>query len=101
MTSIDDRAPTAEDLRKKLAPAGAGKGAEAARRLRAGEAKKKALLESFLKPSRVSVEELMKRIPAFIERAVADGPAEVFVGRFSHQLCTDRGPSIRPSWRKH
>ena len=43
----------------------------------------------------------MKRAAAIIRRAVDNGLTEVFVGRFSNRLCTDRGRAIiqmEPGW---
>ncbi len=102
-TTIDDVLPTAKDLQKKLALAEAEKAAEGARRLAAEEAEKKALLEQLAKPSGVADEERMKRAAAIIQRAVANGQTEVFVGRFPNALCTDHGRAINqaePGWEK-
>ena len=43
----------------------------------------------------------MKRAAAIIDRAVAKGLTEIQIGRFPHQLCTDRGRAINnqePGW---
>lgn len=101
--TIDDVLPTAKDLQKKLALAEAEKAADSARRIAAEEAEKTALLEQLSKPSGVSDEERMKRAAAIIQRAVANGQTEVFVGRFPNQLCTDHGRAINqaePGWEK-
>ncbi|MBO0712439.1 MAG: hypothetical protein J2P47_14305 [Acetobacteraceae bacterium] len=103
MTTIDDVLPTAKDLQKKLALAEAEKAAEAARHLAAEEAEKKALLDHLQKPSGVSDDERMKRVVAIIQRAVANGQSEVFIGRVPNLLCTDRGRAINqgePGWEK-
>jgi len=45
----------------------------------------------------------MRRAAAIIERAVANGQSEVFVGRFPNELCTDHGRAINqaePGWEK-
>ncbi len=102
-TTIDDVLPTAKDLQKKLALAEVEKAAETARRAAAEEAEKKALLEQLQKPSGISDKERMKRAAAIIQRAVANGQTEVFVGRFPNLLCTDRGRAINqaePGWEK-
>ena len=65
----------------------------------AEEAEKKALLKKFAKPSGVSDEGRMVRAAAIIKRAAANGQTEV--GRFPHELCTDRGRAINqqePGW---
>ncbi len=101
--TIDDVLPTAKDLQKKLALAEADKAAEAARRIAAEAAEKKALLEQFSRPSGVSDEERMKRAAAIIQRAVTNGQSEVFLGRFPNALCTDHGRAINqaePGWEK-
>jgi hypothetical protein len=101
--TIDDVLPTAKDLQKKLALAEVEKAAESARRLATEEAEKKALLDQLQKPSGISDEERMKRAAAIIQRAVANGQTEVFVGRFPNVLCTDRGRAINqaePGWEK-
>ena len=103
MTTIDDVLPTAKDLQKKLALAEAEKAAETARRLAAEDAEKKALMDHLQKPSGVSDEERMKRAAAIIQRAVANGQTEVFVGRFPNLLATDHGRAINqaePGWEK-
>jgi hypothetical protein len=103
MTTIDDVLPTAKDLQKKLALAEAEKAAETTRRLAAEEAEKKALLDHLQKPSGVSDDERMKRVLAIIQRAVANGQSEVFIGRIPNLLCTDRGRAINqgePGWEK-
>ena len=102
-TTIDDVLPTAKDLQKKLALAEAEKASEFARRLAAEEAEKKAMLEHFSKPSGVSENERMKRAAAIIQRAVANGQTEVFVGRFPNVICTDHGRAINqaePGWER-
>ncbi len=101
--TIDDVLPTAKDLQKKLALAEAEKAAESARRIAAEAAEKKALLDQFSKPSGIADEERMKRAAAIIQRAVANGQSEVFVGRFPNALCTDHGRAINqaePGWEK-
>jgi hypothetical protein len=103
MTTIDDVLPTAKDLQKKLALAEAEKAAENTRRLAAEEAEKKALMDHLQKPSGVSDEERMKRAAAIIQRAVANGQTEVFVGRFPNLLCSDHGRAINQAeagWEK-
>jgi hypothetical protein len=102
-TTIDDVLPTAKDLQKKLALAEAEKAAESARKMAAAEAEKKALLDQLTKPSGIADEERMKRAVAIIQRAVANGLTEVFVGRFPNTLCTDRGRAINQmeaGWEK-
>jgi len=45
----------------------------------------------------------MKRVLAIIQRAVANGQSEVFIGRIPNRLCTDRGRAINqgePGWEK-
>ncbi len=103
MTTLDDLLPSAQDLQKKLALAEAEKAAESARRHAAEDAEKKALLEQLSKPSGVSDEVRMQRAAAIIQRAVANGQTDVFVGKFPNSLCTDHGRAINqaePGWEK-
>jgi len=93
-TSIDDLLPTAKDLMTKIAQAEAEKASEYMRRAAAAEAEKKALLDQLAKPSGISDEERMRRAATMIQRAANNGLTEVFVGRVSNQLCTDRGRAI-------
>jgi len=86
--------PTAQEMMEKLALAEADKASEAARKHAAEEAEKKALLDKLIKPSGVSDEQALKRVQVIVERAVANGLAEVQVYRFPNQLCTDRGRAI-------
>ena len=79
------------------------KASEAARKHKAAEVEKKALLDKLTKPSGVSEEERLKRAAAIIERAVANGLTEVEVMRFPNALCTDHGRAINQQesgWEK-
>jgi hypothetical protein len=101
--TMNDVLPSVQDLQKRLALAEAQKAEENARRAADAEAEKKALLEQLSKPMGVADEEHMKRAATIIERAVASGQTEVFVERFPHELCTDRGRAINqaePGWEK-
>jgi hypothetical protein len=101
MMTLDDVIPTANDLQKRLALAEAEKAAASARHRAAEEVEKKALLDQLAQPSGVADEERMKRAATIIQRAVANGLTEVFVGRFPSQLFSDRGRAINqaePGW---
>jgi hypothetical protein len=101
-TMPDELLPAAADNRKKIAEVEAQKAAEYLRKQAAVDAEKKALLEQLERPSGVTDEERMKRAATIIRRAVDSGLTEVFVGRFSNQLCTDRGRAINqmePGWQ--
>jgi hypothetical protein len=98
--ALDDL-PTAKDLLKAIALKEAAKASDSMREKSAEEAEKKALLEKLAKPSGVSDEERMARAAAIIKRAAANGQTEVQIGRFPHELCTDRGRAINqqePGW---
>ena len=94
MSALDDLLPQAKDLMKKIAEVEGQRASEAARKLAAEEAEKKALLDKFAKPSGVSDEERMKRAATIINRAVSNGLTEVLVGTFPNQMFTDRGRAI-------
>jgi hypothetical protein len=99
-TKIDDRVPTAKQLREQIAMAEAEKVAEAMRKHADAEAEKRHLLEAFSKPS-LSDEEAIQRGVAIIQRAVKNGQTEVQVFRFPNELCTDHGRAINqtePGW---
>jgi hypothetical protein len=101
--NIDDLLPTASENNKKLAEAEAEKASEFARKQAAADAEKRALLERLKEPSGVSDEERMKRAAAIINRAVANGQTEVFIGRFSNNMVTDGGRAINqqePGWEQ-
>jgi hypothetical protein len=101
MTAIDDILPSAKDCLRKSAEMEAEKAAEYMRKRKAAEAEKKELLDRLSKPSGVTDEERMRRAAAIINRAVQNGLTEVEVGRFSNQLCTDKGRAINqqePGW---
>jgi hypothetical protein len=103
VTVIDSVLPNTKDLQKRLALAEAQKAADAARRAAAVEADKKVLLEGLSKPMGVSDEEHLRRAAAIVERGVRNGQTEVFILRFPHELCTDRGRAINqaePGWEK-
>ena len=103
MMTSDYVLPTAQELQKRLALAEAQKAAEEARHAAAAEAEKKALLDQLSKPLGIADNEHMRRAGAVIERAVANGQTEVFVGRFPNEICTDRGRAINqaePGWEK-
>jgi hypothetical protein len=94
MSALDELLPQAKDLMKKIAEVEGQKASEAARKMAAEEAEKKALLDKLSKPSGVSDEERMKRAAAIINRAVMNGLSEVLLGKFPNQMCTDRGRAI-------
>jgi hypothetical protein len=93
-TTFDDLLPSAADCRKKVALAEAEKASARVRGEAAAEAEKKELLDRLAKPSGVSDEERLTRAASIIQRAVSNGLTEVFVGRFSNLLFTDRGRAI-------
>lgn len=86
--------PSAKDLKKQIALKEAEKASAAVGEHAAAEIEKKALLEKFSRPSRVSDEERLTRAIAIIKRAANNGLTEVEVGRFPNQLCTDRGRAV-------
>src|SRR3974377_682951 len=101
MMTSDYVLPAAQELQKRLALAEAQKAAEDARHAAAAEAEKKALLDQLSKPLGIDDGEHMRRAGKVIERAVAHGQTEVFVGRFPNEICTDRGRAINqaePGW---
>jgi len=94
---IDDLIPTAREIQKQAAIK------EDTRRLAAGEAEKRALIERLSKPSGLSEDEKVKLASTVIQRAVRNGLTEVQVYRFPHSLCTDNGRAINqqePGWEK-
>jgi hypothetical protein len=100
-TTLDDVLPSALDCRKIAAEREAAKAAEYMRARQAAEKEKKQLLEKLEKPSGVSDEERMQRAATIVKRAISNGLTEVEVGRFSNQLCSDRGRAINqqePGW---
>jgi hypothetical protein len=100
-TTFDDILPTAKDCRMKSAELEAAKAADYARKVKAAEAEKKALLDQLSRPSGVSDEERTRRAAAIINRAVRNGLTEVEVARFSNKLFTDGGRAINqqePGW---
>jgi hypothetical protein len=101
VASTDDALPSALDCREQSALMEAEKAAQYIRARQAAEAEKKELLDRLAKPSGVTDEERMKRAAAIIKRAVANGLAEVEVGRFSNKLTADGGRAINqqePGW---
>jgi hypothetical protein len=99
----DELLPSAKDFMQKLALAEAEEASKQARKMAEEEAEKKALLDTFTKPSGVSDEEGIRRAIKIIERAVSNGKTEVQVCRFPNQLCTDRGRAINQQetgWEK-
>ena len=93
--------PSASEALQTVAKAEADKASEYMRRKAQEDAEKKALLEKFEKPSGIPDEERLKRAAAIINRAIANGQTEVFVGRFPNILCTDHGRAINnqePGW---
>jgi len=100
---IDDLIPTAREIQKQAAIKEAEKADEDTRRLAAGEAEKRALIERLSKPSGLSEDEKVKLASTVIQRAVRNGLTEVQVYRFPHSLCTDNGRAINqqePGWEK-
>lgn len=93
--------PSASEALQTVAKAEADKASEYMRKKAQEEAEKKALLEKLEKPSGIPDEERLKRAAAIINRAIANGQTEVFVGRFPNILCTDHGRAINnqePGW---
>jgi hypothetical protein len=93
--------PTAQDVMKQIALKEAEKASAAAHELTAAEAEKRALIEKFSKPSRVSDEDRLARAAVIIKRAANNGLTEVEVFRFPNVLCTDHGRAINqrePGW---
>ena len=100
---IDDLLPTAKEIQKQAALKEAEKADEAARRMAAAEAEKKALIDKLSKPSGLSEDEKVKLASTVIQRAVRNGLSEVQVYRFPNSLCTDRGRAINQmekGWEK-
>jgi hypothetical protein len=100
---MNDLLPSAKDCLRKSAEMEAEKAAEYARKRKAAEDEKKALLDKLKNPSGVSDEERMKRAAAIINRAVSNGLTEVEVGRFSNGLFKDKGRAINqqePGWEE-
>jgi hypothetical protein len=93
-TDLDVLLPTAKEFAQKVALAEAEEASKRARERAKAEAEKKALLDTFSKPSGVSDEEGIRRAIKIIERAVKNGLTEVQVYRFPNQLCSDRGRAI-------
>ena len=99
--STADVLPSANECKMRLAEAEAAKASEWARKKAEEEAEKRDLLAQLQKPSGISDADRMERAAAIIRRAVDNGLTEVFVGRFTNQLCTDRGRAINqaePGW---
>ena len=103
LEKIDDLLPSAKDIQKQAALKEAHKADEAAKRLAAAEAEKKALTDKLSKPSGLSEDEKVKLASTVIQRAVRNGLSEVQVYRFPNSLCTDRGRAINQmekGWEK-
>jgi hypothetical protein len=101
--STADVLPTAKECMVRIAEAEAAKASEWMQRKAQEDSEKRDLLEKLQKPSGVDDEERMKRAAAIINRAVANGLSEVFIGRFPNALCTDGGRAINqsePGWEK-
>ena len=93
--------PSAKALMQQIALKEADKASEYMRQQTAAEAEKKALIERLSKPSGVADEEGIRRAILIIQRAAANGLAEVQVFRFPNTLCTDHGRAINnqePGW---
>jgi len=97
--SLNEPAPSAEDLRKTVV---SSKMEEMQRREKAREAEKK-MLEDFTADfpgNEVSEEELAK-VRRLVMNAVRNGAYEALVYSFPSRLCTDRGRAINnfdPKW---
>jgi hypothetical protein len=101
--NIDDLLPTAKEIQRQAAIKEAEKADGHLRRVAAGEAEKRALIEKLSKPSGLSEEEKIRLASAVIQRAVRNGLSEVQVYRFPNTLCTDLGRAINqaePGWEK-
>jgi hypothetical protein len=99
--NVDELLPSAKDCMQKIALTQAEEASKEMQKRAAADAEKKALLDQLTKPSGVSDEERLRRAASIIKRAVDNGLTEVEVGRFPHQLCTDRGRAINqqePGW---
>src|SRR4051812_32900103 len=100
---IDDLLPMANEIQKQAAVADAEKAEQNARRLAAGEAEKRALIDRLSQPSGKTEDEKVKLASTVIQRAVRNGLTEVQVYRFPNTLCTDKGRAINqqePGWEK-
>jgi hypothetical protein len=101
--NIDSLLPTAKEIQKQAALQEAEKAEQAAERLAAAEAEKRALIDRLTKPSGLTEDEKVKLASTVIQRAVRNGLTEVQVYRFPNSLCTDRGRAINqqePGWEK-
>jgi len=94
VSKIDDRIPSAKEIRKQAAPKKAEKAEEYVRLSAAVESEKRALIERLSRPSGKSEEEKVQLASTIIQRAVRNGLTEVQVYRFPNSLCTDKGRAI-------
>ena len=92
-------AVSAKDLLKMVAEQEAAKAAEAMRRKKQEEAERKAVYESFMKPSERSDEQIMARVMLLCRNAAERGHTHVLAYRFPSKLCTDGGRAINNSER--
>ena len=91
---FDDLIPSANQVQKEAALREAEKAEEYARRAKAAEDEKRALIDRLSKPSGLSEEDKIKLASTVIQRAVRNGLSEVLVYRFPNSLCTDKGRAI-------
>ena len=95
--------PSAKDIQKQTALHEAEKAEQYTRRLAAGEAEKRALIDSLSKPSGLSEDEKVKLAATVVERAVRNGLTEFKSTDFPTAVHRQRpGPSISRSrgWDK-
>lgn len=94
-----DGSLSAKDLLKVVADQDAAKAAEALRRKKKEDEERKALHESFMKPSDRSDDEIMSRVMLLCRNAANSGHTQVLAYRFPSKLCTDGGRAINNSER--
>jgi hypothetical protein len=85
---------SAQELMRMISEREAAKAAEAMRKLKEEERKKKDLLDSFHAPSHLSPDQLMAKAMGLFRDAAERGQTEVLAYRFPNSLCTDRGRAI-------
>lgn len=90
---------SAKDLLKVVADQDAAKAAEALRRKKKEEEERKAVHESFMRPTDRSDEQIMERIMLLCRNAAHSGHTQVLAYRFPSNLCTDGGRAINNSER--
>ncbi len=89
----------AKDLMKVVAEQESAKAAEVMRRKKQEEEERKAVHESFMKPSDRSDDEIMARVMLLCRNAANSGHTHVLAYRFPSNLCTDGGRAINNAER--